>query len=82
MMTVAAPHPATLSEPVLLKQCVINFGRTSGPGGQHRNKVETAVRVEHTPTGVAAAATERRKQQENRREAIRRLRFGVTPASR
>jgi hypothetical protein len=75
MIKVAAPHPATLADEPLLKQCVIGFGRTSGPGGQHRNKVETAVRLEHTPTGVSATATERRKQQENRREAIRRLRI-------
>ncbi len=68
------PHPATLPEPVLLKQCVIGFGRHGGPGGQHRNKVETSVSLVHEPSGVEAKATQRRKQAENRRIAIRRLR--------
>jgi hypothetical protein len=69
------PHPSALPEEELLKRCEITFGRHSGPGGQHRNKVETSVRIIHQPTGVEAHATERRKQSENRRSAIRRLRL-------
>jgi hypothetical protein len=69
------PHPAALPEEQLLKQCEVTFGRHSGPGGQHRNKVETSVRIVHGPTGVEAHATERRKQSENRRSAVRRLRL-------
>lgn len=72
---VDAPHPAALPEDKLLKHCEIEFGRTSGPGGQHRNKVETAVTVRHTATGIEGRATERRKQYDNRRMAIRRLRL-------
>lgn len=68
-------HPAALDDEVLLKQCEIGFGRTSGPGGQHRNKVETAVFITHTPTGVEASASERRKQIENRMMALKRLRL-------
>ena len=68
-------HPATLSDAVLLKQCTLSFGRSGGPGGQHRNKVDTAVSVSHGPTGVEARATERRKQYDNRRMALRRLRI-------
>ena len=71
---VSAPHPASLPEERLLRDCEILFGRTSGPGGQHRNKVETAVTIIHGPTDIRATATERRKQHENRRTAIRRLR--------
>ena len=46
----------------------------SGPGGQHRNKASTAVRLRHPPTGLAAAATERRSQLQNRLAALARLR--------
>lgn len=68
------PHPACLPEAELLKQCDISTGRSGGPGGQHRNKVETLVRIVHTPTGVEAHAGERRSQVENKHVAIRRLR--------
>jgi hypothetical protein len=73
--TVPSPHPATLRDELLLKQCTLTFGRQSGPGGQHRNKVETAVGLVHDPTGIDAYAAERRRQVENRRAAIRRLRL-------
>ena len=75
IITLPPPHPATLEEPALLKQCEIEFGRTAGPGGQHRNKVETAVSFLHRPSGVIGWAGERRKQAENRSEALRRLRL-------
>jgi hypothetical protein len=68
-------HPASLLDEELLKQCQIGFGRSSGPGGQHRNKVETAVFITHLPTGVEASASERRKQFENRLMALKRLRL-------
>ena len=56
-------------------QCEVRFGRGSGPGGQHRNKVETAVSLTHPPTGLSASASERRSQGENKRIAARRLRL-------
>lgn len=68
-------HPATLPEDELLKQCEMGFGRSSGPGGQHRNRVETGVFIKHSPTGVEASATERRRQFENRVMAVKRLRL-------
>jgi len=49
---VDAPHPATIDEEILLRQCEIEVGRVSGPGGQHRNRVDTAVFIRHVPTGV------------------------------
>ena len=68
-------HPATLSSDVLLRQCDVQRTRRSGPGGQHRNKVETAVVVTHQPTGTRAEASERRSQAENLAQALRRLRL-------
>jgi hypothetical protein len=70
-------HPARLAEPDLLKQCVLGKSRGSGPGGQHRNKVETLVHITHTPSGVEAHAGERRSAVDNRRVAIRRLRLAL-----
>jgi hypothetical protein len=67
-------HPATLSSEQLLAQCHIRRERRRGPGGQHRNKVETAVVIEHLPTGIRGEASERRSQEENRRRAVSRLR--------
>ena len=69
------PHPATLELAAFLKQCEINTGRAGGPGGQHRNKVETAIRIRHTPTDVDTHATERRSQGQNRHIAVFRLRL-------
>ena len=81
-MTKTARHPSTLSDEALLRQCDVSFGRHSGPGGQPRNKVETAVEIIHRPTGVKASAGERRRQYENRRAAIRRLRLKLAVESR
>ncbi len=47
--------------------------RSSGPGGQHANKIESAVRVTHMPTGINAIAQEERSQHMNRKLALSRL---------
>ncbi len=47
--------------------------RASGPGGQHVNRTESAVRVTHLPTGVQAIAAEERSQHRNRKLALARL---------
>jgi hypothetical protein len=75
-------HPAAVQESELLKACETRRQRRSGPGGQHRNKVETAVVIIHTPTGIKAEANERRSQEENRQQAIFRLRINLALAVR
>ena len=67
-------HPATIPIDQLENGCSFHRTRRSGPGGQHRNKVESAIVVTHVASGIKAEANERRSQHENRREAIKRLR--------
>ncbi len=59
---------------VLKKQVTVETYRSSGPGGQRKNKVETAVRLKHLPSGITIIATEHRSQAENRKLAFQRLR--------
>jgi hypothetical protein len=61
----------------LLADCEVHTYRASGPGGQKRNKIESAVRLRHLPTAVTAVATESRSQHDNRRVALRRLREAI-----
>jgi protein subunit release factor B len=58
----------------LKKQVVLETYRSRGPGGQRKNKVETAVRLRHLPSGITVVATEHRSQSENRKLAFERLR--------
>jgi protein subunit release factor B len=55
------------------KEIRIDFFRASGPGGQHRNKSETGVRLTHLPTGIVVTATESRSRHLNLRQAMARL---------
>jgi hypothetical protein len=70
-------HPAALAADKLFDQCDVRRLRRSGPGGQHRNKVETAICLHHRPSGVKAEASERRSQAENRSVALVRLRLNL-----
>lgn len=58
----------------LKKQVIIETYRSSGPGGQRKNKVETAVRLRHLPSRITVVATEHRSQADNRKLAFERLR--------
>ena len=62
------------SDEVLLAQCEVATYRASGPGGQKRNKTESAVRLRHQPSGLIVIAEESRSQPENKARALRRLR--------
>ena len=57
----------------LARDCDITAYRSSGPGGQKKNKTESSVRVRHRPSGIVRIATESRQQSRNRARALERL---------
>ena len=61
------------SRDALELSCTLEFVRDSGPGGQHRNKRYTGVRLVHEPTGTVVMATESRSQSTNREMAFERM---------
>ena len=74
-----ARRALALDDAALLAECQESFFVGGGPGGQHRNKTESAVRLVHLPTGLKVTATERRSRARNRARALERLRAALAP---
>ena len=58
----------------LLRECDVDTFRSSGPGGQHVNKTESAVRLKHLPSGLTVTCREARSQHQNKAACLRKLR--------
>lgn len=71
-----------VSDDALIAQCDVDRYRASGPGGQHRNKTESAVRLRHRLSGTTAIGEDSRSQAENKIHAVRRLRAAIALAVR
>ncbi|HAR64890.1 MAG TPA: hypothetical protein DCR55_01555 [Lentisphaeria bacterium] len=65
------------SDEQLLRDCRVDSYRGSGPGGQHRNTSDTAVRLTHQPSGAISTASERRSRKQNHAAAVQRLRHQI-----
>lgn len=59
----------------LLKDCDCDTFKATGKGGQKRNKTSSAIRLTHLLSGIAVTASDSRIQQENKRHALKKLRF-------
>ena len=69
-----SPQTFETDPEILKKQVAVETYRSKGPGGQRKNKTETAVRLKHLPSGITVVATEHRTQSQNLKEAFGRLR--------
>ena len=67
----------TMGDEELLRQCRVDVFRGTGHGGQKRNRTDSAVRLTHLGTGVAATCDETRSQHSNRQIALRKLRHQI-----
>jgi protein subunit release factor B len=65
------------SDEDLLRECEVETFRASGPGGQHVNKTESAVRLRHLPSGLVVNSREERSQHRNKAICLRKLRASV-----
>ncbi|HEX4944517.1 MAG TPA: peptide chain release factor-like protein [Usitatibacteraceae bacterium] len=67
------PPPYTTDRDALEREVVVEVFRASGPGGQHVNKTESALRLVHPPSGVVVIAQDSSSQHRNREIAYERL---------
>ena len=77
-----ARRALALDDAALAAACEETFFVGGGPGGQHRNKTASGVRLVHRATGVVVTATERRSQAQNRSAALLRLRARLAALGR
>ena len=67
------PPPYSLDRETLEREVMVDVFRASGPGGQHVNKTESALRLTHPPSGVVVTAQDSPSQHRNRETAFERL---------
>ena len=65
------------SDEDLLKECEVDTFRSSGAGGQHVNKTESAVRLRHLPSGIVVTSQQERSQHRNKALCLAKLRTKV-----
>ena len=70
------------SNDALLAECQVDTFRSGGPGGQHANKVESAVRLTHGPSGLVVTSQASRSQFRNKALAVAELRRRLEEANR
>ena len=77
MTMIPAPRPRhrsySLAREVLEREVIVEAYRSGGPGGQHRNVTDSAVRLRHLPSGVRVTAADSRSQARNKDTAFARL---------
>ncbi len=71
------PEPEELDIQIAAEDVVEHVSRSSGPGGQNVNKVSSAIRLDHIPTGISVSMQDEQSQHKNRAKAWRVLRSRV-----
>ncbi|MFA4964275.1 MAG: peptide chain release factor-like protein [Thermoleophilia bacterium] len=75
VLAMTSPIDIPLTDDALLAQCEVQTFRAGGPGGQHQNVTDSAVRLRHVPTGLTVTCRAQRSQYLNKMDALRRLRL-------